>query len=257
MNAHQKAQDAIRDRLIKRGREELKGRRKPLAFTGVPDADVLLNDIVRYPHAFVIGCVMDRQMKAERAWLIPHLVSKKVGGFEFDQLAGLSQNKVLTLLTKPKPLHRFAEVMSRHFHSALQRIREQYGGDARGIWEGRPSSAAVVYRFLEFDGVGPKIATMATNLLARQFKVPFRDYHSVDVSADVHVRRVFARLGLTPADATVESVVYRARDLHPQFPGLFDLPAWELGHEWCRAGKPLCGDCYMRDICPTAANSQW
>jgi len=97
------------------------------------------------------------------------------------------------------------------------------------IWANRPASAEVIYRFLEFRGVGPKIATMAANGLARHLKIPFSDYFSIDVSADVHVRRVFARLGLTGRGDTIEAVIYRARVLHPEFPGLLDLPAWEIG----------------------------
>jgi endonuclease III len=78
---------------------------------------------------------------------------------------------------------------------------------------------------LEFNGIGSKIASMAANALARDFKVPFRDYYSIDISADVHVRRVFGRLGLPSPDATVEQLIFRARALHPQFPGLLDFPS--------------------------------
>src|SRR5262249_37716382 len=127
-----------------------------------------------------------------------------------------------------------------------------YGGDASRIWAGCPPSAEVVYRFLEFDGAGPKIASMAANILARQFKIPFADYYSIDISADVHVRRVFARLGLCPSGATIEQLVYKERALHPEFPGMMDLPSWEIGRKWCRPRRPDCGTCYMRDLCPTA-----
>jgi endonuclease III len=102
-----------------------------------------------------------------------------------------------------------------------------------------------------FDGVGPKIASMATNILARDFKVPFADYYSIDISADVHVRRVFARLGLCASDATVEQVIYKAKALHPEFPGLMDFPCWEIGRTWCNWRTPECAGCYMRDVCAT------
>jgi endonuclease III len=92
---------------------------------------------------------------------------------------------------------------------------------------------------------------MATNILARDFKVEFSDYYSVDVSADVHLRRVFTRLGLISEGASVEEVIYRARALHPEFPGLMDLPAWEIGRKWCRPSNPRCGECYMLEACPS------
>ena len=151
-------------------------------------------------------------------------------------------------MREPEPLHWFVETMANHFHSAVQRIMNNYAGDASRIWSDKPSSAEVVYRFLEFDGVGPKIASMAANILARDFKIPFSDYYSIDISADVHVRRVFSRLGLCAADATVEQVIYKARALYPEYPGIMDLPCWNIGRNWCRPRNTLCGDCYMHDL---------
>jgi endonuclease-3 len=128
------------------------------------------------------------------------------------ELAKLSREQVKDLMLKPPRLHRF-DKMSDLFYLGIQRIANQYSGDAARIWKGSPSSADVVYRFLEFEGVGPKIATMAANLLARIFNIPFADYFSIDISADVHVRRVFGRLGLCPFDATIEQVIYKAKGI--------------------------------------------
>ena len=155
-------------------------------------------------------------------------------------------------MTTPEPLHRFPEKMSNNFHSAVQTIIHDYGGKAAEIWSGQPSSAEVVYRFLQFRGVGPKIATMAANILARDFKITFADYYSIDISVDIQVRRVFARLGLVRADDDVESIIYRTRALHPEFPGLLDFPAWEIGRNWCRPREPLCDQCIMQTVCPIA-----
>ena len=195
---------------------------------------------------------MDRQIKAERAWLIPYLIAEKLNGFSMDVLRGLSPADVRRLMSEPKPLHRFVDLMSDLLWRAVHRIAGQYSGDASRIWADKPSSAEVVYRFLEFDGIGPKIASMAANILAREFKIPLADYHSIDISADVHVRRVFARLGLCALDATIEQLVYKARALDPEFPGIMDLPSWEIGRTWCKTRRPLCASCYMNDLCPTA-----
>lgn len=243
---------AIRDRLVEHGQALLSSPKEPYPFTHVPAADALLNDLVAQPHAFVLACTMDRQIKAEKAWLIPYLISKKIGGFSIETLVRLSQKNLTELMSKPENLHRFPEIMSGVFYSAVQRITNVYAGDASRIWKGKPSSAEAVYRFLEFDGVGPKIATMAVNLLARNFKVPFADYYSVDISADSHVRRVFARLGLCAPDAEVGQVVYKARALYPNFPGIMDSPAWEIGRTWCNVHDPKCHACYMKDLCPSA-----
>jgi endonuclease III len=244
--------ESIRDLLLRRGKELFHEPHQLRHFTKNPNADLLLNDLEHYPHAFVLACIMDRQMRAERAWLIPYLFSQKIGGFEFETLRSLSLLEIRDLMTKPVPLHRYPGRMSENFYEAVRHIAEIYSGDASNIWRGKPSSAEVVYRFLQFRGVGPKIATMATNILARELKVSMSDYYSVDVSADVHVRRVFVRLGLVEPNATIDEIIYRARSLYPDFPGLLDLPTWDIGRQWCRPGAPLCGGCYMQKECPTA-----
>lgn len=168
---------------------------------------------------------MDRQVKAERAWLIPYRILEKLGDISMGTLLQQSEDDVRTLMTRPEPLHRYANKMANLFFKAVQLIKHQYNADASLIWDERPSSATVVYRFLQFEGIGPKIASMDANLLARVFKVEFSDYYSIDISADVHVRRVFERLGLTNSDATVDQLIFWARGLCPEFPGLMDFPA--------------------------------
>lgn len=239
---------AIRDRLVQHGKDLLNAPRKLLKFTKNNEADLFLNDLDRQPHAFVLGCVMDRQIKAERAWIIPFLIMNKLGDFSMKTLAQQSESDIRKIMSEPEPLHRFTDKMPKYFFSAIQRIESQYGNDASLIWKNNPSSATVVYRFLEFDGIGPKIATMAANILARQFKFQFSDTYSIDISPDVHVRRVFRRLGLTSTDAT-DQLTYRARSLYPEFPGLMDGPAFEIGREWCRPSNPACTQCYMYDLC--------
>jgi uncharacterized HhH-GPD family protein len=247
------SEKSIRDRLVERGQEWFSAPKQVIhQFTREPLADELLNDLVNYPHAFVLACVMDRQVKAERAWLIPYRISEKIGGFSINILSELSQEDVNRLMREPEPLHRFVDTMANHFYSAVQRIKNNYAGDASRIWSDKPSSAEVVYRFLEFDGVGPKIGSMAANILAREFKIAFSDYYSIDISADVHVRRVFSRLGLCTADVTVEQVIYKARALYPEFPGIMDFPCWEIRRNWCKSRRPVCLGCYMNNLCPTA-----
>ena len=236
--------------LVRRGEDLFNASPCFVVFTKNRAADELLNDLTNHPHAFVLACVMDRQIKAERAWAIPYRLAQELGGFSFNRLLSVSAEEFRRLFVS-RALHRFPEIMSQNLHRAIKHINSAYGGQAARIWQDQPSSAEVVFRFLQFPGVGPKIATMATNILARDFKVPLADHYSIDISADVQVRRVFWRLGLVGEDASAEAVIYRARALHPQFPGLMDFPAWEIGREWCRPTVPQCGSCYMRHVCAT------
>ena len=257
---------AIRKRLVERGEEIFTvDEDDPLKLKKPPDlneaqhqeATRLVSDLERHPHAFVIACIMDRQIYADRAWLIPYRLSWRIGSpgepiFGFRALLELSEDEIRGHMKGPPSLHRFPETMSCYVHAALRRIADKYDGRAEKIWAGRPPSAGLVYRFLEFEGIGPKIATMAANILIRGFKIPVSDHFSVDISVDVHVRRVFRRLGLIPERASTEQVIYRARELNPEFPGILDLPAWQIGREWCKPKNPRCSECFMEDICPTA-----
>lgn len=245
--------DLIRNELVRRGQELFTKPRAVIKFTGNPDANALVNDLENYPHAFVLACLMNRQLKAEKVWAMPHEFAHRLGEkFSMAALQALSLEEVTHHMTTPRPLHRYANRMATIVFVAIQRIATQYEGDASHIWANQPASAEVVYRFLEFDGAGPKIATMAANILAREFKIPFADFYSIDVSVDIHVRRVFRRLGLCDSDASVESLIYKARALSPTFPGLLDLPCWEIGRTWCHAHDPDCAACYMDGLCSHA-----
>lgn len=242
---------SVRDILIQHGEELLAKPHELIQFTHAAEADVLLNDLEHHPHAFVVACLMDRQYKAEKCWLIPYRFQEKLGSFEFMRLVSLSPDVVHQLMSQPEALHRMPKKMASVFYTAIQHIARQYGGDASNIWRNSPSSATIVKRFLEFEGAGPKISTMAANILVRDFKIPVSDKYSIDVSVDVQVRRTFERLGLIRKNASSEEIIYAARELNPIYPGVIDLALWEIGREWCRPRVLLCNKCYLQANCPT------
>lgn len=235
--------------LIERGERLLAQPYRKIEFTKDSRADDFLNDLSNYPHAFVLGCVMDRQIKSERAWLIPYEISKEVGGFDFLKFLALDLNETRRIFTK-KRLHRFNDIMAQNFYLATKRIHASYEDCASSIWKNKPSSAKVVRQFLRFDGVGIKIATMAANILARDFKIPMNDKLCIDISPDRLVKRVFLRLGLIDENATNDELIYAARELNPEYPGIFDLSAWQIGRNWCKPTNPRCNMCYLESYCP-------
>lgn len=244
----------IQEILIKRGNELLNQPKSDIVkFSGNIDADKLVNDFKKFPHAYVFGCVMDRQMKSERAWLIPFIISQELGGFEFEKLLKLSLEEIKNIF-KTKNLHRFNDIMAKSFYEAVKQIHEKYNDDASLIWKDNPKSATVVLRFLEFKGVGIKIASMAANLLARDFKIPLEDHICIDISPDTHVKRVLKRLGLVSKNADAIEVTYKAREIYPEYPGILDNSCFEVGRTWCKPRKPLCNQCYLNEYCPKIVN---
>ena len=114
--------------LIQKGRTLFDQGYKNNEFTKDKMADKLLNDIKNYPHAFVLACIMDRQIKAERAWLIPYKISKEIGGFQFLKLLDLNLDQIEKIFNEKK-LHRFNDTMAKNFYSGIQTIHKNYEND--------------------------------------------------------------------------------------------------------------------------------
>jgi len=234
--------------LEEKGNELLNEPPKNIKFTKNEEADKLLNNLKDFPHAFVLACVMDRQIKAERAWLIPYEISKEIRSFKISQLLKINQEEMKEIFER-KSLHRFNKIMGENFYLAMQKIHNDYRDDASNMWRDSPGSATLVKKFLEFRGIGIKIATMAANILARDFKIPMKDHVNIDISPDIQVKRVFERLGFISKNSSNEELIYCARELNPEYPGIFDLPCWEIGRYWCRPNKPICEKCYLSRYC--------
>ena len=235
--------------LIELGLARFRQPYKPIEFTKNKEADTLLNDLGNHPHAFVLGCIMDAQIKAEKAWMIPWEISKEVGGFGFFKLLQIEYKEFKQIFGR-KSLHRFNNEKSRCFYEAIKKINRDYESDASNIWTYNLRSTIIVDRFMAFRGVGIKIATMAANILARDFKIPMKNYLAIDISPDVHIRRVFKRLGFVEWDAKTMSFVKVARKLYPEYPGIMDGICWEIGRKYCWPNYPLCKNCIVRKECP-------
>ncbi|MGV3708905.1 MAG: endonuclease III [Gemmatimonas sp.] len=98
-------------------------------------------------------------------------------------------------------------------------------------------------QLIKLGGVGRKTANV---VLGNAFNI------NEGIVVDTHVQRLSRRLGLTrEADA-----VAIEQALIPLFPRdswtmLSHLLIWH-GRRVCHARKPLCGDCVLNDVCPSA-----
>lgn len=64
-------QEKIIELLVEKGLNYFNRPYKLIPFFKIDEIDILYNNLENYPHFFFLACVMDRQMKAEKAWLIP------------------------------------------------------------------------------------------------------------------------------------------------------------------------------------------
>jgi len=96
---------------------------------------------------------------------------------------------------------------------------------------------------------------MAANILAREFKVEFSDYRSIDISTDTHVMRVMQRMGYVPKGASRQEVIEKARELYPEYPGVIDLPCYRIGKNYCHPNNPECDKCMVNSHCHYCQNT--
>ena len=92
-------------------------------------------------------------------------------------------------------------------------------------------------------GVGPKTAAVVLSFALGRDAIP----------VDTHVHRVSQRLGLIPANTSAEKADRMLHDLVPD--GLrtpLHVALIRLGREICKAPTPLCRQCPLNDLCPTA-----
>ena len=92
-------------------------------------------------------------------------------------------------------------------------------------------------------GVGPKTAACVLMFALGRPALP----------VDTHVHRVSQRLGLVPAKAgAAEAHDLLEAMLEPQEVYPFHISLIKHGRRLCRAQRPLCPECPLRDRCPTA-----
>lgn len=206
-------------------------------------------------HRFVIGIAANRQCDYLRAIRLPDALAERLGTNDIVQgvlRAGL--DGVIRAMTEKPMLHRFPRELAKSVHAIAFRIQTEYGGDYRVALNkpGRTVSG-MVEELMALRGIGRKCALLGTRVLLLSWGIALlgdsvdeegnrlSSLASLDCAPDVHVRRVFHRLGLVAADATPEQVVQVARDLRPEEPCAMDA-AWIVGIDRCHA-KRGCADC--------------
>ena len=128
----------------------------------------------------------------------------------------------------------------------IRRIRNERGCcDLEFLGKMSPGDAK---EYLEsFDGVGPK--TVACVLLF-SFNMPL-------FPVDTHVLRVTKRLGVMDGDATAGPAHGRLSELVPaelHYP--LHLLLIEHGRKTCKAQRPRCEECVLRENCPSSSGAR-
>ena len=129
----------VTERLIAEGQQHLQApARLPVRFLDEIDPEALrsnelLSDLQRYPHAFVLACLADRQYPARLVSRIPERVRGVWGSFDMNDLARKTEEDwrgVLGGSGGRGAIHRLWPQIAKTYFLAVENIHGNYGGDA-------------------------------------------------------------------------------------------------------------------------------
>ena len=95
---------------------------------------------------------------------------------------------------------------------------------------------------VELPGVGRKTANVIRGNI----------YHQPSIVVDTHVKRISKKLGLTKQDDP-EKIEFELMELLPEeYWILYNIHIIQLGRTICTARSPKCGECFLKEVCPSA-----
>jgi len=139
-----------------------------LCLSGDDQADQLL---ANNPLALLIGMVLDQQVPMERAFGAPAVLLARIGSIDAGFIATMDPEALISAFRGPPALHRYPGSMATRVQRVCQIVRDDYGGDAGGIWDGAPDGHALLARREALPGFGVQKAKIFTALLGKQLGV--------------------------------------------------------------------------------------
>lgn len=177
------------------------------------------------PYELMIATRLSAQCTDARVNIVTRTLFK-----QFPTLQSFAEAEISELEEAVKPCG-FYKTKAKSIKEAAQRLLTVYGGEIPQTME----------ELLTLPGIGRKTA----NLLLGDL------YGKPAVVTDTHCIRICGRLGLTKhtEPAKVESDLRKL--LPPEESSDFCHRIVLFGREFCKARKPACANCPLREICPS------
>ncbi len=110
-------------------------------------------------------------------------------------------------------------------------LLEKHGGEV-------PDS---IEELVQLPGVGRKTANVIRGNI----------FHQPSIVVDTHVKRISKKLGLTEQEDP-EKIEFELMEVLPEdYWILYNIHIIQLGRTVCTARSPKCGECFLREICPS------
>ncbi len=140
-----------------------------LHFTDSDEANEL---IASDPMALLIGFVLDQQVSVQKAFAGPLAIKERVGTLDAAALADAD----LDAAFREKPaVHRFPGSMASRVHELAVHVRDEYGGDAAGVWRDASDTEQLRANLAALPGFGEMKIKALGAVLAKRFGVAAAD----------------------------------------------------------------------------------
>jgi uncharacterized HhH-GPD family protein len=134
-----------------------------------PEADALLD---RDPLALVIGMVLDQQIPLEKAFSSPYVLAERLGHVpDAAEIAGMSEDDLVAIFSKPPALHRFPGSMAKRVQAMCRAVVEQYDGQVANVWATASDGRELLRRLAALPGFGKQKAQIFVALLGKQYGI--------------------------------------------------------------------------------------
>ncbi|MCI5837138.1 MAG: endonuclease III [Veillonellaceae bacterium] len=181
----------------------------------------------RSPFELLVAVVLSAQSTDERV----NIITARM----FPRLGTPAKMAALTQAELEAEIHDVGLFRSKakHLLETCRILLAEYDGEVPQTFE----------ELVQLPGVGRKTANVLVSVL----------YNTPAIAVDTHVFRVANRLGLARGNTPLEV----EKGLQKHIP----RQDWAAAHHWliwhgrlvCKARKPLCAECALRAVCPSAA----
>ena len=124
------------------------------------------------PLAFLIGLLLDQQIKIEQAFLGPLLLKQRLdGSLDAAAIADMDEADLVEAFREKPALHRYPANMAMRTQALCAFIASEHGGDAAQIWRGAEDGKDLEARLLALPGFGTGKVGTAIAILGKRLGV--------------------------------------------------------------------------------------
>ena len=125
----------------------------------------------REPLALLIGFCLDQQVTVQKAFSSPLELSKRIGGLDAAQIAGMEPAALEEVFRAKPALHRYPGNMAKRVQELCRVIVSEYGGHAERVWTEASDSADLKRRLEGLPGFGDMKVRSLTAVLWKRLGV--------------------------------------------------------------------------------------